>query len=486
MQTETHLNHITFYLNGKRTSEDIPACISTLDWLHLNKQMYGTKCSCNEGDCGACTVVIAFPFEGIITYRAINSCLYPAAKLHGKHLITIESLGTPENLHPIQQVLLKHHSLQCGYCTPGFVMSLFALFAMHSAPEKDTILAALEGNLCRCGAYHSILQAAEELSTKFSPQEIVPEWCRKIEQDLYSFNKRDIMLLSKTDIPYQVNSYLLPETAKQLFDFYAEHPDAVIISGGTDIMVQKNIDRKVFPVLIDITNIPELNRLYLRQDGLHIGSAVTYTQLFESGIVKTDYPTLHKLLSQIASQQIRNLGTLGGNIANASPVGDTLPLLLVLNTSLWLQSVLEIRQLPLKDFFVSYRKTAIKNGEIIKEIIIPPVKNNNYIKFTKTAKSKSVDISSVITAVNIEYKEGLIINAALALGGVSALPVLSQKFTELIIGKNLNSINIEAIIREVEKEFEPLTDVRGTALYRKGLIRNHILLYLQELQKEGK
>ena len=486
LQTETHLNQITFFLNGKQITEYVPAGISTLDWLHTKKQMFGTKCSCNEGDCGACTVVIAYPFEGIITYRAINSCLYPAAKLHGKHLITIEGLGTPENLHPIQQTLLKYHSLQCGYCTPGFVMSLFALLAMNSHPDQETILAALEGNLCRCGTYNSILKAAQELSAKFSPSEIVPEWCRNTEQDLYSFNETDTMFFTKTDIPQQVNCYLFPKTMKHLFDFYAEHPDANFIAGGTDIMVQKNIDRKVFPVLIDITNLPELNRLYLRQDGLHIGSAVTYQQLYESGIVKTDYPVLHKLLAQIASQQIRNLGTLGGNIANASPVGDTLPLLLVLDASLWLQSDLEIRQIPLNDFFVSYRKTALNKGEIIKEIIIPPVKSNSYIKFTKTSKSKSVDISSVITAVKIEYNEDFIINAALALGGVSALPMLSQKFTELLTSKKLSTINIDSVISEVEKEFEPLTDIRGTALYRKKLIQNHILLYFQELQKEEK
>lgn len=486
LPTETHLNQITFFLNGKQTTEDVPAGISTLDWLHTKKQMFGTKCSCNEGDCGACTVVIAYPLEGIITYKAINSCLYPAAKLHGKHLITIEGLGTPENLHPIQQTLLKHHSLQCGYCSPGFGMSLFALLAMNAHPDQETILAALEGNLCRCGTYNSILKATQELSAKFSPSEIVPEWCRKVEESLFQFKQKDAMLIAKTDIPQQVDCYLRPENLKQLFDFYAEHPDANIIAGGTDIMVQKNIDRKVFPVLIDITNIPELNRLYLRQEGLHIGSAVTYAQLLESGIVKSDYPVLHKLLAQIASQQIRNLGTLGGNIANASPVGDTLPLLLVLGTSLWLQSALEIRQIPLNDFFVSYRKTALNKGEIIKEIIIPRLSKDNLVRTIKSAKRQSVDISSVISAVNVEYKEDVIINAALALGGVSALPMLSQKFTELLTGKKLSSINIDAVISEVEKEFEPLTDIRGTALYRKKLIQNHILLYFQELQKEEK
>ena len=483
---ETHLNRITFFLNGEKITADIPAGISTLDWLHTQKQLYGTKCSCNEGDCGACTVVIAYPFEGIITYQAITSCLYPAAKLHGKHLITIEGLGIPEKLHPIQQALLTNHAIQCGYCTPGLVMSLFALFAMQPHPDREMTLSALEGNLCRCGTYQSILNAVDELATNQSVKDIVPAWCREVEKDLFHFAQKEAMLVTKTDIPQQVNCYLIPTTTKQLFDLYAEHPESVFIAGGTDIMVQKNINRKEFPFLIDLTQIPELNRLYLQQDGLHIGSAVTYNQLWESGIVKTDFPVLHNLISQIASRQIRNLGTLGGNIANASPVGDTIPLLMVLNASLWLQSNLELRHLPLKDFFLGYHKTALQKGEIIKEIIIPPLTEDNYVKTIKSAKRKSVDISSVITAVNIEHKNGQITNSALAIGGVAAVPLLSRKFPNLLKSKQIKALDPAVIIKEVESEFEPLTDIRGTALFRRELIRNHLILYLQELQEEEK
>jgi len=483
---ETHLNRITFFLNGEKITADIPAGISTLDWLHTQKQIYGTKCSCNEGDCGACTVVIAYPFEGIITYQAITSCLYPAAKLHGKHLITIEGLGTPEKLHPIQQALLTNHAIQCGYCTPGLVMSLFALFAMQPHPDREMTLSALEGNLCRCGTYQSILNAVDKLATHQSVKDIVPAWCREVEKDLFHFAPKEAMLVTKTDIPQQVNCYLIPTTTKQLFDLYTEHPESVFIAGGTDIMVQKNINRKEFPFLIDLTQIPELNRLYLQQDGLHIGSAVTYNQLWESGIVKTDFPVLHNLISQIASRQIRNLGTLGGNIANASPVGDTIPLLMVLNASLWLQSNLELRHLPLKDFFLGYHKTALQKGEIIKEIIIPPLTEDNYVKTIKSAKRKSVDISSVITAVNIEHKNGQITNSALAIGGVAALPLLSRKFPKLLKSKQIKALDPAVIIKEVESEFEPLTDIRGTTLFRRELIRNHLILYLQELQEEEK
>jgi len=366
------------------------------------------------------------------------------------------------------------------------VMSLFALFAMQPHPDREMTLSALEGNLCRCGTYQSILNAVDELATNQSVKDIVPAWCREVEKDLFHFAQKEAMLVTKTDIPQQVNCYLIPTTTKQLFDLYAEHPESVFIAGGTDIMVQKNINRKEFPFLIDLTQIPELNRLYLQQDGLHIGSAVTYNQLWESGIVKTDFPVLHNLIAQIASRQIRNLGTLGGNIANASPVGDTIPLLMVLNSSLWLQSKLELRHLPLKDFFLGYHKTALQKGEIIKEIIIPPLTEDNYVKTIKSAKRKSVDISSVITAVNIEHKNGRITNSALAIGGVAALPLLSRKFPKLLKSKQIKALDPAVIIKEVESEFEPLTDIRGTALFRRELIRNHLILYLQELQEEEK
>jgi len=354
---------------------------------------------------------------------------------------------------------------------------------MQPHPDRKTVLSALEGNLCRCGTYQNILNAVDELSANQNEKDIVPAWCRKVEQDLFRFQEQDSMLVVKTEIPQQVNCYLMPETTKQLFDFYAEHPESVCIAGGTDIMVQKNINRREFPVLIDLSKIPEFNRLYLQQDGLHIGSAVTYNQLWESGIVKTDFPVLHNLISQIASRQIRNFGTLGGNIANASPVGDTIPLLMVLNASLWLQSRLELRQIPLKDFFLAYRKTALKKGEVIKEIIIPPLTEDTYVKTVKSAKRQSVDISSVITAVKIEYKNGRIINSALAIGGVASTPVLSKKLPELLKGKQIKALDPAAIVQEVASEFEPLTDVRGTALFRRELIRNHLILYLQELQE---
>lgn len=482
-QSRESANQITFFLNGRLIIETIPAGLSTLDWLTQSKQMHGTKCSCNEGDCGACTVVIAYPREGNVVYEAVTSCLYPAAKLHGRHLITVEGMGDPDKLHPIQQALLEHHGTQCGYCTPGFVMGMFALFATHKHPDKETIFSSLEGNLCRCTGYQSILDAAQDIAAAYTPQEIVPDWCRAVEQELFAFNKPALMILKPTGSPRLVQRYMVPEDFKSLFDIHAVEPDSEFIAGGTDLMVQMNISRKSFPILIDLTRIPQLQRLYLQQDGLHIGSAVSYGQLLDSGIIKHDYPALHGLISQIASQQIRNFGTLGGNIANASPIGDSLPMLLALDAILILQSDLEIRNVPIREFFVAYRQTALKKGEIIREIILPMLPKHSFIRFHKSAKRKSVDISAVVSVIRVESDAGVIRKADLALGGVAATPKLSAKFSSLLCGKTARELDAESIAKAVMEEFEPLSDVRGSAEYRSKLITTHILSYLDELKE---
>ena len=479
----SHQNQIRYYLNGTEQNDTIPAGQSTLNYLNKTKHLYGTKCSCNEGDCGACTVVVAYPKEGSIVYEAINSCLYPAAKLHGRHLITVEGLGTPERLHPIQQAMLDFHGTQCGYCTPGFVMSMFALFASVEHPDKETIFQALEGNLCRCTGYQSILEAAHYISGRYTPRDLVPDWCREIEQLLFNFSEPARMILSGGESNQQVQRYNTPEDTKSLFDLLQHEPDAVLIAGGTDLMVQMNIGRKEFPLLVDISRLNDLQRLYLQKDGLHIGACVSYTTLQNSGIVKTDYPTLHKLILQIASQQIRNFGTLGGNIANASPIGDSLPLLMALDATLLLQTRLEIRLLPIREFFLGYRKTALQKGEIIREIVLPPIPEVTYVNTLKSAKRKSVDISSVITAICLEQELGFVKSATLALGGVAPTPVLSEVFSKLMCRKPLDSLDSKAIGKAVAAEFKPISDVRGSAIYRSRLIANHIQIYLNDLQR---
>ncbi len=471
---------ISFWLNGKPHSAEIAPAQTTMDFLHHGLRLFGTKCSCNEGDCGACTVVVASAREGKIFYEAVTSCLYNAAKLHGKHLITVEGLGTPEDLHPIQRVMLEHHSTQCGYCSPGFVMSLFALLAMNAHPSREEILCALEGNLCRCTGYDSILQAARDLAQNYTAERIVPPWCRAVEPEIFAFRQK-AEHSQKTGGPLRHSqNYLLPGNLEELAKITAEHEDFTFITGGTDIMVQMNVRRKGFPLLIDLGAIAGLELISFTREGIRIGANVTYSMLLQSGIVKTDLPVLHELVKHVASTQIRNFATLAGNIANASPIGDTLPLLLALNASLELWSAAGERKLPLSEFYLDYRQTALRQGEIITAALIPVPRRDVFVKTIKAAKRKAVDISSVVTAVRLETENGKVTTARLAVGGVAAVPKLSIKFLKAMHNMELQGLHAAEIADYVAAEFEPLSDVRGSREYRSKLVRNHVFAYLRE------
>jgi xanthine dehydrogenase small subunit len=472
---------IVFFLNGKAEHRDLAPGLSTLDLINKELRLWGTKCSCNEGDCGACTVVIGSLRDGNIVYEAVNSCLYPAARLHGKHLITIEGLGDDNELHPIQRAILDHHASQCGYCTPGFVMSMFALFASQKNPSKETIMAALEGNLCRCTGYQSILDAALEISATHDPQSIVPRWCRDTESEIFTFDRALQTIKRSSDSHYLIENYYKATDVQMLKALLAAHPEAAIIAGGTDVMVQVNITRRHFAALIDIADIQELQKIYLRPDGVHIGAGVTYSRIMESGIIRSDYPALTDLFRLVASTQIRNFGTLAGNIANASPIGDSLPLLMVYGATLELDSASGKRAVPIREFFTGYRKTALKPVEFISEIVIPSQSRTAHIRALKTSKRKAVDISSVASAVKIERDpQGRVTAALLAFGGVAATPVFSETFAKMLTAAEPRDAKL--IADTVAGEFEPLSDVRGSAEYRKTMIRNHVLQYLEELR----
>lgn len=476
-------NRIRFFLNGEELCHDVPPGLSTLDFLNKKLHLYGTKCSCNEGDCGACTVVLASYTNGLIQYQAINSCLYPAAKLHGKHLITIEALGTPGKLHPIQKALLDFRATQCGYCTPGFVMSLFALLASCQHPDQERIKAALEGNLCRCTGYDSILKAALYLAEHVDISAILPLWCRTIELKLRAFKHPIEYHVQPSELDYLCHRYYHPGTLGELFALMQEHRQRgfKLINGGTDIMVQINIQRAEYPILIDLSGITGLDLLEVRDGEILIGANTTYSELLNSPLIGEQLPALNKTIRLLASEQIRNFATLIGNIGNASPVADSVPILLVLEARIILISDLGERILPLKDYYLGYKRTELKPEEIIKGILIPIPPREAFIHFIKAAKRKSVDISTISSAIRLESKAGIITKALMAFGGVAGMPLLSPSFSSTLTGKSLSSYP-DAMDRVVG-EFAPISDVRGSEEYRKKLIWNHLQAYRLMLEK---
>lgn len=473
-------NKIEFFLNGVPRTAVIPPGMTALDYLHRELGLYGTKCSCNEGDCGACTVAIAEAREGGIRYEAINSCLYPAARLHGKHLITIEALGTPEQLHPIQEAMLQFHATQCGYCSPGFVMSAFALFAERAHPSREELLAGLEGNLCRCTGYDSILRAMLDLAAR--DEEIVPPHIRSVEKLLGETPPLEYIPRESETI-YCCEAYFLPQSPEEAFKLLQEPPHHQILCGATDVMVQVNIGKRKFKTLIDLSFLTSLRYIRQEDDGIHIGALSTYSDLLDSELLSRSFPAFRDLINIIASRQIRNSGTIAGNIGNASPVGDSLPLLLALEARLTLISEAGKRDIALKDYFIAYKQTALKPGELIGEIILPPLEGDSFIRIKKAAKRISVDISSISSAICLQYNEdGRIKQARLAYGGAAAIPKLSLAFEALLMGKKPEELEPDAIAQAVAEEFSPLSDVRGSAGYRSKLIHNQLLAYLLEAQ----
>ncbi len=475
-------NRIEIYLNGKKTILDIPPAMTTLDFLHQEMGMYGTKCSCNEGDCGACTVVIACWNKSKISYQAINSCIYPAAKLHGKHLITVEGLGTPQHLHPIQKALLDHHGTQCGYCTPGFVMGIFAWLANGGSSDREGIMAALEGNLCRCTGYDSILKAAEYLVREHRAKDIVPDWCRELEPTLIHFSGRAQSIVKHSDRLHPVKAYFMPATLDELFQELCDLPDPTqfrIICGGTDLIVQSNINKIYFPYLLDISLIEELQSICEHDEFVEIGATVTYSQLLHSDLIHARVPVLIQIINQIASEQIRNSATLTGNIGNASPVADAATTMLALDARLRIISAAAERYLSLADFYLDYKKTAIHPNEIIRSVIIPPLEATDHATVIKSAKRKAVDISSIVTAAYFRVSDGIIANARLAVGGADRYPRLSDAFTQFCRGKDLADDWFEEAAELAAEDFSPISDVRGSEGFRTRMIHNHALLCLR-------
>ncbi len=483
------LVQISFWLNGTQKIMYIPPGMTTLELLNNKLSLTGTKSSCNEGDCGACTVVIGQKTGSEITYQAVNSCLYPAFRLHGKHLITVEGLAEKEELHPIQTAMLDEHSTQCGFCTPGFVMSMLGLFLNNINPNDEEILAALEGNLCRCTGYDSILKAAKKVKSRLKKgSELLPVNLKKVEVQFNECSPAFIFKEIENTEGWETRNCFIPQTLSELWDNIrsCKSTDTCkFISGGTDLMVLANIQHIHYTHLIDLSNLKELQKVKLDKSELNIGANVTMSQLMENNAVNEHFPILTEAFKQMASTQIRNSATLAGNIAHASPVADGATTLLAFDAGVILASSKAERKVKLKDFYKAYKKTELKTDEIIKSIAIPlPSEHKSYSGFIKSAKRKAVDISGVVSVIVIEYQDGKITRAVLSFGGVAPYPALAVKTMAFLKGKKIEEGWFEQAAEVAFNEFKPISDIRGHQSYRSILIKNHVLKHLADLFKE--
>ena len=445
-----------------------------LNYVRLKLKKTGTKEGCAEGGCGACTIVLGELKNNKIIYKAINSCIGFLPSLEGKQLILVEDLVSKNGtLHTVQDAMINYHGSQCGYCTPGFVMSLFAMYKNFSLYNKENIQDSISGNLCRCTGYRPILDAGKSLNN-VNRSDQFDKNKKKIINLLKKINSENISLKNGK------KKYFSPKSINELIKNIKENPNSIFLSGGTDLSLNVTKGRKDINNIISLNSVKELKFIKKNNNNIEVGATTSLIE-FES-FIKEYYPDFNVILKRYGSVQIRNVGTIAGNIATASPIGDTLPLLLSLDAKVVLQKMSKKTILPLKNFFISYRKTKLKKGQFIHSIIIPIFKNNVF-KAYKISKRIDDDISSVCASFNLEINNKKIKNIKIAYGGMAPIPKRATNCEKTLINSTLSEENFEKAKKKLEKDFNPINDMRATKDYRMEVAKNLLMKCFIEIKK---
>jgi len=469
-------NKINFVWENKICSASNPDPNETiLNYVRLKLKKTGTKEGCAEGGCGACTVVLGELKNNNIIYKAINSCISFVPSLEGKELILVEDLVSKNgSLHPVQDAMIKYHGSQCGFCTPGFVMSLFAMYKNFSSYNSENIKDAISGNLCRCTGYRPIIDAAKSLNNVSRSDEF------------YKNKKKTLNLLKKIrmenlSLKNGNKKYFSPKSINELQKIIKKNPNPIFLSGATDLSLIVTKERKEINNIISLNSIKELKFIKERNSNIEVGAA---TSLIEFELfIKKYYPDFNSILKRYGSVQIRNLATMAGNIATASPIGDTLPLLLSLDAKLVLQKKSNKTVLPLKNFFISYRKTRLKKGQFIHSIIIPIFKKNIF-KAYKISKRIDDDISSVCASFNLEIINKKIKNVKIAYGGMAPIPKRATNCEKILINSIFSEEIFKKAEKKLEKDFAPIDDMRASKGYRMEIAKNLLTKCFIEIKKQ--
>lgn len=472
---------IRFLLNdGLLCIDKVEPTKSLLSYLREDHHLTGTKEGCAEGDCGACTVVIASLENGQVEARTVNACIRFVPTLHTKAVYTVEYLRRQNNgaLHPVQQAMVDHHGSQCGFCTPGFVMSLWNVYNQHQAvgtqPERCDVRSALTGNLCRCTGYKPILQAADAMFE--AP--IVKFDYAALRDSLLAIQKNSLSTHSHSE-----GEFYAPRTMEELLALRSELPGATLLAGGTDVGLWINKQFRVLNPIIYLGDIAELKSISTHENYLQIGAAATLTNAYQA--LRSVYPEMNQMWERFASQPIRNAGTLGGNIANGSPIGDSMPALIALGTRVVLRSLRGPREIPLEDLYLDYMKKDMTADEVVELIKIPLPAIAQKFRCYKLSKRYDSDISAVFAAMALTLDGDTVTSIKIAFGGMAATPKIATQCGAYLLGKTWNEATVEQAMQVLKKDYRPMTDMRATEQNRLQSAMNLLQRFYLETRTEN-
>ncbi|WP_413818706.1 xanthine dehydrogenase small subunit [Shinella sp.] len=470
-------SELRFILNGRDVAlRDVAPDHTLLDWLRLSRLLKGTKEGCAEGDCGACTVLVGrlTPSGGLV-YEGVNACIRFLGSLDGCHVVTVEHVAASDgHLHPVQQAMVDYHGSQCGFCTPGFVMSLYALWMQSPNPSDQEIETALQGNLCRCTGYEPILRAARAISS-YGNTDKDPLLAERATMIARLKALRDG---ARVEIGEGKNRWIVPADLDDFAAVLEASPTATVVAGSTDVglWVTKHM-RAITPVFI--AGLDELKSISVQDGVVSFGAGVTYSEAIAT--LSHHIPALGPLITRIGGQQVRNMGTIGGNIANGSPIGDTPPALIALDASLTLRKGAARRTIRLEDYFIAYGKQDRQPGEFVEAVQVPIPAAAEKFAVYKVTKRRDEDITATLGAFRLVLAaDGTVAEIRIAYGGMAATPKRAAAVEAALLGKPWTEATVGAAMEKYAEDFSPLTDMRATADYRALVAKNLLLRFYME------
>lgn len=473
---------VRFYVNGKR--HDVAPASATqtvLQYLREQVHLNGTKEGCAEGDCGACTIMQAeLDARNQVQYRAINACIRFLPTLDGRAIWTVEGVApSPGRLHPVQQAMVDHHGSQCGFCTPGFVMSLYTLYRQgQCAPSRDQVLDTLSGNLCRCTGYRPIIDAAMNMGA-YPVVQSDDAAVHALLQGLRDQAGQEGMLAIRAGD----QQYFAPRSANELAGLYQQFPQATLLAGGTDVGLWVTKQLQVLPTVIYVGDAADLNHIAVQDGHLVVAAGVLLNDAFQA--LAQHYPQATELWKRFASMPIRNSGTLVGNIANGSPIGDGAPFLIALGAQVVLRKGQARRTLPLDDLYLDYRKQNREPGEFVESLRIPLLDNRHRLATYKVSKRIDQDISAVCGAYAVQIHNATVQHCRIAYGGMAATTRRAVHAEQALIGQPWNEQTVRLAMQALQNDYQPLTDMRAGASYRLTVAQNLLLRFYLESACQG-